>query len=516
MLVDAHSLADRSLVETDVCIVGAGPAGITLAHELKREPCRVCLVESGGAGFEQAAQDLSRLASVESDISPALYNKRRQFGGNAHLWRHGRRPSHSLVRYLPLDEIDFTQRPWVPHSGWPFGRSTLDPYYARAHEFLGIGRYDYSIESVAGPRAPELQLDPAQMRTSVEWFGTSHRFLRDCLGELRRSASVTMLAHATAGALQEHAGGGRIERLHIGCLNGKRHTLTAKVFVLATGGIENARLLLMSNHHRAAGIGNEHDLVGRYFMDHLQVRGVLVPADGRLFETTALYDVRRIADGRVMGCKLNLTPTVLEREQLLNSALKIEARIPTRPLPKFIGTYARLALKNRQLRPHLNGWSSLPANARRFSEFSAYLQIELAPDPANRVLLTAERDALGQPLAAVRWKWDSLSRRSALRTLRILSECFARAGIGRLEMPHEDPPPMPHREGYNHHMGATRMHADPRQGVVDANCRVHGVANLFVAGSSVFPTGGYANCTLTILAMTIRLADHLRNLLPGR
>jgi choline dehydrogenase-like flavoprotein len=513
MLVDANSLPERSVVEADVCIVGAGPAGLTLARELSGERFRVCVVESGGTGFEPETQELARLASADSDLSPAYQNRRRQLGGNAHLWRLGRRPARSLIRYLPLDEIDFVHRPWVPHSGWPFGRAELDPYYARAHRLLGIGPFDYSLAEGARAGAPALPLDPERARTSVEWFGTSEPFLGGCLGELRRSANVTLLSHASAGALEERPSGERIERLSIDCLDGKRLSLAASVFVLAAGGIENPRLLLLSDSRRTQGIGNAHGLVGRHFMDHLLVKGVLVPTDRRLFDSCALYDVRTVADGRVMGCKLNLTAAVVERERLLNGALKLEAQAAPRPLLNFADTYVRLMLRNRQLRPPLNGWSALGGKARRFGEFSVYLQIELAPDPANRVMLAAERDRFGRPRAAVRWKWDALTRRSVLRTGQLLDETFAQAGLGRLVLPQADPPPLPHREGFNHHMGTTRMHVDPRQGVVDRDCRVHGVTNLFVAGSSVFPTGGYANPTLTIVALAIRLADHLRGVM---
>jgi choline dehydrogenase-like flavoprotein len=509
MFVDANALPDKSVVDTDVCIVGAGPAGIALAHEMLGQQFRVCIVESGGSTFEPETQELARLATVESNIVPAYQYRRRQLGGNTNVWYVGRRPKRSLVRYLPLDEIDFAQRPWVPYSGWPFGRSELDPYYERAHRLLGLGAYSYSVADGARPSAHTLPLDTELVRTSVEWFGTSKPFV-EYLSELRRSTNVTTLFHATVGALESQEAGGRIERARIACLNGTNHTLTAAVFVLATGGIENPRLLLMSNDRRPAGIGNEHDLVGRFFMDHLHVRGALVPADRRLFETSALYDVRTIADGRVMGCKLNLTDGVMEREELLNSALKLEARFPTRPLPKFVDTYARLMVKHRQLRPSFFGWSTLPNKARRFADFSTHLQIELAPEPNNRVTLAAERDRLGRPLAAVQWKWDALSRRTVQRARDILSESIARAGLGVLEMSHEDPPPLAHRDGINHHTGTTRMHNDPKQGVVDRNCRVHGISNLFIAGSSVFPTGGYANPTLTIVAMAIRLADHLR------
>lgn len=513
MLLDARALADGSCLECDVCIVGAGPAGLTLAHEMDGAGLRVCVVESGGPRFEPDAQELSRMASVDTDLAPAAHNRRRQLGGNAHLWRLGRRPARSAIRLLPLDEIDFARRPWIPASGWPFGRRELDPYYARAHRLLGIGAYEYSVAQVERPGARPLPLDSAVVRTSVERFGTSKPFLGDCIAAVRRSADVTILAHATAGALEEGANAGRVERLHVACLNGRKHSVAGQFFVLAAGGLENPRLLLLSRGRRAAGIGNDYDLVGRYFMDHLLVKGTFVPADPRLLEQAALYDVRAQEDGRVVGCKLNLTAATLERESLLNGALKLEAQAPPRPWHRFADTNVRLMLRHRQLRPSLDGWSALSGNARRFRDFAVYLQVELAPDPENRVLLAKDQDLFGRPLPAVRWKWDGLSRRSALRTGQLLAAAFARAGLGTLLLPQEDPPPLAHREGFNHHMGTTRMHADPAQGVVDGDCRVHGVSNLFVAGSSVFPTGGYANPTLTIVALAIRLADRLRALM---
>ena len=509
MLADARSLPDKSQIDTDVCIVGAGPAGITVARELNGQAFRVCIVESGGTRPDAATQSLSRLTSDGSDLTPDARERRRQFGGNANLWRAGRRPTRSLVRYLPLDEVDFAARPWVPHSGWPFTRSALDPYYARAHRVAGLGAYAYDPPD----RPQPLPLDDGQVRMSVEWFSTGRPFTRDALGEFRRSANLTVLVHASAGSLHETPDGARIERLRIDCLNGRQHTVTAKVFVLAAGGIENPRLLLLSNKRSPAGIGNAHDVVGRYFMDHFHVRGTLVPSDRALFDRAGLYDVRALPDGRVMGCKLNVTPAVMEREGLMNSALKLDARISSRPLSAFAGTYARLMVKHRQLRPSYFGWSELAAPMRRFAEFATHLQIELAPVPSNRVTLSAERDRLGRPLPSVHWRWDELSRRSVHGAARILAASLARAGLGRLEMPGGDPPPLPNALGINHHIGATRIHIDPKQGVVDANCKVHGVSNLFITGSSVFPTGGYANPTLTIIALAMRLADRVREVM---
>lgn len=513
MLLDARSLADRSTIETDVCVVGAGPAGITIARELAGSGVRVCLVESGGVRHERDVQELSRLAPCDGEIEPPPQNRRRQFGGNANLWRAGHRPWRSLVRYLPLDEIDFAPRPWVPHGGWPFARSALDPYYARAHRMAGVGEYCYDARVVSDGSAAPLPLDPGEIRTSVEWFGTSRPFLDEARVALERSANVTVLCHATVVGLEAHAAGARVERVRLADGDGRALSVAASMFVLAAGGIENARLLLDSGERRPAAIGNERGLLGRYFMDHLHLRGVLVPSDPRLFETAGLYDVRADASGRIAGCKLNLTDAVMENDRLLNGALKIDANIASQTRVAAAGTYARLALRHRQLRPSYFGWSTLPRNASRFRDFSVHLQVELAPDPENRVTLADERDALGRRRARVSWRWDDLSRSSAVRARRRFADAFARAGVGTLRFPDDDPPRAPHREGVNHHIGTTRMHDDPRQGVVDANCRVHETENLFVAGSSVFPTGGYANPTLTILALSIRLADHLRGIL---
>jgi choline dehydrogenase-like flavoprotein len=509
MLVDANALADGSALEAEVCVVGSGPAGITLARELIGAGVSVCLVESGGIRYEQEAQELSQLADGEGEIAPAPQNRRRQFGGNANLWRAGRRPWRSLVRYLPLDELDFEPRPWVPDGGWPFGRQALDPFYVRAHRAAALGPYRYDVSAIAAADAPELPLDRSRVRTSVEWFGTSRPYIRDGLDELRRATESRVLYHATAIGLEVR--GGRVAGVRVRSPNGKTHTVGASQVVLSAGGIENARLLLDGTDRVPVGVGNACGLVGRFFMDHLYVRGVFVPRDRSLFERMALYDVRADGNGRVAGCKLNLTDDVMAGDGLLNAALKLDART-LRSRLAALDTYARFALKHRQLRPSYFGWSTLPRPTSRFGDFTVLLQIELAPVRENRIELAPERDALGRRRARVVWRWDDLSRRSVIMTRRHFVDAFASAGLGELRFPDEDPPAMPHREGINHHIGTTRMHDDPECGVVDSNGRVHGMDNLFVTGSSVFPTGGYANPTLTIVALAIRLADHLRSI----
>lgn len=548
MIVDARSLADGTCVDADVCIVGSGPAGITLALEMLGEGHRICLVESGGEELDAETQELARLADIDSDLRPADDTRRRQLGGNAHLWgaragagergtQHWRR-----ARYLPLDPIDFARRDWVPYSGWPISREDLDPYYERAHRLCEIGPYRYDPAEWATPDAPQLPVDPAKFRTSVEWFGRPEKWSGDACARLAADGDTTLLIYATATVLEERASAETVEHLHVRCLVGKRHTVRAKLFVLAAGGIENPRLLMLSNERREAGLGNHNDLVGRFFQDHLRVEpGPLVPRDPALLDGMGLYDIRSLPGVGIVGTKLNVREEVMERENLLNSATAFAPRLRQSDLEAASALHKRLrggspgrarrsffsdagaalrlltstivpfAIDQRVFPPDLShGWSRLRGNRRRFDELRVEVQIEFAPDPENRVLLSDERDAFDRPRPSVRWRWTGIDRRSLRRTEELLAEELARCGVGTLMLPLEDAPPVASMEGTNHHIGTTRMDPDPGRGVVDADSCIHGVPNLYATGSSVFPTSGYANSTLTIIALAIRLADHLK------
>jgi choline dehydrogenase-like flavoprotein len=546
MLVDARALPDGSRLATDVCIVGAGPAGITLARELIGAQFRVCLVESGGLDFDRHTQALAALAPIATDLAPPDEARCRRFGGSANTWNVRTTPTGGGVRYLPLDPIDFEPRSWVPDSGWPLQRADLDPFYERAHAVCRIGPYAYRVADWADGEARPLALAEDRVGTVIDQYGAADTFTTTYREELVGAANVTVLLHASAGRLEERPTSAAIKRLHVHCLDRTRHQITASVFVLAAGAIENARLLLLSTDRRPAGLGNQHDLVGRFFMDHHNVRsGMLTPTDRGLFEEAALYDLRRVKGTLIMG-KLKLTEQVLRDERLLNGAARLDPKRPpemvaaARSLRQLMAgvrsgrpprdTLAHL-LRVARCAPQLGffvwsgrwlrarrgryGWSELGMKRRRFGAFSVELQVELSPHPENRVVLVGEaRDRFDRPLPAVRWRWRALDLTSLERTQHLLAAEFARARLGTMEIPPDGAPPavlLP--GGIHHHLGTTRMHVDPHSGVVDPNCRVHGVDNLFVAGGSVFPTGGYANPTLTIVALALRLGDHLRALM---
>jgi choline dehydrogenase-like flavoprotein len=340
---------------------------------------------------------------------------------------------------------------------------------------------------------------------------------------------------------------GKVQHARIAVSPGHEFRIAARIFVLAAGGIENARLLLLSNRAEPHGIGNRHDLVGRFFMDHPTFRiGVLRPTDRQVFCSAGLYDHHVVNGIPVMG-KFIFREAVMRREQMLNicatitprgrsyesravaiirraaklnatTAAKLLARefrsIAAGSVEVLANAYERLSNNKLRYFENKGGWSRLQKNERRYSKFEISCLAEQSPNPENRVKLSDDLDRLGQRKAHLHWRWSALDLHSIARAQEILKEELEQCGLGRFEtqryLDWEQPPPVtsPH-----HHLGTTRMHISPKEGVVDANCRIHGIQNLFVAGSPVFPTGGFANPTLTIIALALRLSYHLKELM---
>ncbi len=538
MLIEAATVPPDMTLRADVCIVGAGPAGITLARELERGGLRVCLLESGGRGAEPRPQALSRGETAGDWNQPLEQVRRRRLGGTAHGWaeRIGfRRPGG---RFVPLARADFDRRAGLPHSGWPFGFAELQPYYERAQRICRLGPFAYEGLRWQAPEAPLLPLSGEPVQTRVFQIGRRSVFTERYAAELAASRRVSLCLHGTVLGLQTNEYGSAVTRACVAAPNGRRFAVAANWFVLAQGAIENARLLLLSNEYRAAGLGNEHDLVGRFLMEHPQVyTGMLVPFAARTLRQAGLYDIRAVAGVPVMG-HLHLDDAILCRDALAGTGMMLFPR--PRPAeiaaaaiawqllrePEQLGTGSRSILgalgrggrvfgpvllraltRPQPFLPKLGwgGWSAGPGGGRGFVAFETLCLTEQAPRPENRVMLGSGVDWLGQPRARVEWRWSESDRDALRRSLDVFALAFARAGVGYFRPSFgAEPFTLSH-----HHLGTTRMHASPRCGVVDADCKVHGLGNLYVAGSSVFPTAGYASPTLTIIALAIRLADHL-------
>jgi choline dehydrogenase-like flavoprotein len=547
MLIDARSIPTGEVIESEVCIVGAGPAGVTLARELANQNFRVCLLESGGVDLDEKTQSL-RQGESEGNVFGTLEGERRfQFGGTSNAWKIRIGENQLGVRYLPLDKIDFEKRDWLPYSGWCFDKAHLDPFYDRAQKVCQLGAFAYNAEAWENSDNPRLPLGN-NVVTSMFQFGSRAIFNGEYREEIERASNITTYINANLANIETDETGKIVSRVEVACISGNKFWVCAKVFILSAGGIENARLLLLSNKVQKTGLGNQNDVVGRYFMEHPLVRcGTLIPSNLNIFQKTGLYDLRRVNKTPVMG-KLSLSEETMRREHLLNiSAILF-------PIPKPYQTQAVNSLKalrgirhNSEVRknafkhfanltlgldyilpaaygaitkqepfvPSLawGGWSASSHLQKRFAAFDVLHQTEQAPHPDNRITLMDDRDCLGRPKAHLSWRWRDIDIDTIKRSQDILKAEFAHAGIGDLQISRDGDLPELMHPGTNHLMGTTRMHDDPKQGVVDKNCQVHGVSNLFIAGSSVFPTGGFANPTLTIVALAIRLGDRVKTIL---
>jgi choline dehydrogenase-like flavoprotein len=317
--------------------------------------------------------------------------------------------------------------------------------------------------------------------------------------------------------------------------------------ILAAGGVESAHLLLLSNKTQKAGLGNQNDLVGRFFMDHpLVYGGLFVPSNPKMFDSMALYDLRQLSKGIVMG-GLSFTNEAMRHEQLLNvSMLLLPRPIKYKPseavssfkalfssrgykegakgtlqhlnkvitgLDEIAGSfYDKLMKKDLPFWPNLSqgGWSNLPNKEQIYNVFEVLHQTEQTPHPDNRVMLGDGLDKLGRRKVKMQTCWREEDIQGVKRAQAVFAEEIARAGLGRYEIEQDGDLPVISTAGTSHHLGTARMAVDPKQGVVDENCKVHGVSNLFIASSAVFPTGGYGNPTLTIVALAIRIADRVK------
>ncbi|MEO8578485.1 MAG: GMC family oxidoreductase [Gemmatimonadales bacterium] len=523
MIIDTTSATLDPVVNCDVCIVGAGAAGITIARELIGGHLTVALFESGGLMPDRRTQALNR-GSYNNPYDHALEDSQsRSFGGTTNLWSGWCRP---------LDESDFTRRDWIPHSGWPLSIETLQPWYNKARRVCELDDENPATLADRGPWPFD------QRRLSTRRFDLSPptRFGQKFRAELASSPNVRVCLNANAVAFGTDESTRRIESIEFKTLSGKSILATARVFILAAGGIENPRLLLSSGATRRCALGNENDLVGRFYMNHL----AFFSAEFRESDTcpsvafyTTPFDGRPATAGRHSGAASH-PESVMRERKLLGAVLRFVHRPSYAAEPAFYSSAVASArimatsLLNARVpgRALMHASRSMKGGVRvtRFavrvlahsvkpkSKLLVRCIAESAPDPDNRVTLSSRPDALGQPTANVRWEIGEAERKS----VRVLHTAFAteisRLGFGKVSPIHPDFLPNS-LTGASHHIGTTRMHDSPRHGVVDRDCRVHDIANLFISGSSVFATSGYANPTLTIIALSLRLAERIKSIL---
>lgn len=510
MILDFDSAAAPTEIDADLCLVGAGAAGIALALEFagaggavppgpgwRAAGQRVVVLESGGESSEPATQRLYESELRGLPCATVHEGRARVFGGTTTMW---------AGQALALDELDFEVRDWVPGSGWPLTLSELQPYYRRAERLMGLpaGGYDERSWPRGMPMPPMTEGLAARFSTFSPSpnFATSHR------AAMEGAVNLTVLLHANATRLVMDGEGARVGAIEIASLSSRRMgRIRARRYVVCCGGVETPRLLL------ASGVGN--DLVGRYFQEHVHVnvpvRATSRRLIGRLFHGRRIGGVRHFA-------KLTATPELQRRECILAVGANVSydpgANLAVRAVKD--GEWLSAVRYPRQLGAAVYRRVVLRQKASEgFGTIYFCVQTENLPRWDSRVMLARGTDALGMPRAVVDWRVGDEELRTAELFAGRISALLRTSGLGHLDVSGF---PLPRdlellRErvaGGCHHIGTTRMADRPRDGVVDRDCRVFGVENLFVAGSSVFPTSGWSNPTLTLLALSYRLADRLK------
>jgi len=527
MFLDARGVKDGSELDpVDICIVGGGAAGITLALELRKSGGNIVVLESGSFTLEAATQNLYGGRNIGRDYFSPKICRLRYLGGSTNHWG-------GMCR--PLDEDVFREGDWIPHSGGPFSRGSIEEHYRRAQRVCKLGPYEYDAEYWEKRLGVERwRFDPSVIETRIFQFRPT-RFGWEYRQELDRATNLRVFTYANVTEIRLAPGGGSVSSLEVATLAGDRFSVRPRYTVLAAGGLENVRLLLQSNRQQGAGVGNAEGLVGRFFMEHLDVSR----PGGRFHlsdrDTKRSFYAPTDVDGVDVRGTLSLNPKVAARERIaaFNAALAIVPAIGTAPgvaslrsirealasgtLPDDLGVHVRNVIQDLDIVTRRTMLRLASRDLRKdppIGVIKVLNLIEQVPNPDSRVTLSDEKDALGQPRIEIDWRLTEIDKRTLRRANELLGAELGRLGLGRLRM--EIPEPIDawptNVRGAHHHIGTTRMHDNPRRGVVDRNARVHGLSNLFVAGSSIFPTGGYANPTLTIVALSLRLADHLRSL----
>jgi choline dehydrogenase-like flavoprotein len=461
VILDALDDSVRLDRRVQLAIVGAGPVGITLARELSGG-ADVLVIESGGLRAEASYEALNT-GDCSALPYPLNETRTRQFGGSTALW---------AGYCAPFDAHDFTPRPWVPGSGWPFGIEELWPYYPKSAALLNLADPGFDARDVARKAGISLPFSGDDVVPSMWRFGSPVLRLNQRAGpEPVASRGITTLVHATVVDIRLNGDHSAVTELVVRTLEGREGRIGADAVVVASGGIETARLLLNADTQLPGGIGNARGLVGRYFMEHPHLPIATLELDAGALQ--GFLEKAEIGAGETFLFNVGLPARVQEKAGLLN------ARAHVYRTPSMSETE----------NPRIG------------------LFMEQAPNPHSRLTLAPRTDALGMRRVTLNWQLTELEWHTYREAGALFREGFAPAGrISVIGTSHDESLIL----YSNHHLGTTRMADAPADGVVDGNGRVHDIDNLYLMGGGVFPTVSWANPTLTLMALTYRLADHLR------
>lgn len=508
MHIDARYLEDNSLLEGDICIIGAGAAGISIALQWINTGYKVILLEGGGFDYDDKVQELYDGKITGQNYYPMMSSRLHYFGGSTGHWG-------GLCS--PLDDFDFVEKDWVPGSGWPISREALDPFYKKAQPILDLGPYEYNAAYWQNlyPDSPPLPFQENAIWSKIWQHSAPTRFGEKYKEIIVNARNIHLYTYANATNIKANENISNVTEVTVKNYEKKTHKVKASYFIMACSALQNARLLLVSNKQVSAGLANDHDLVGRYFMEHPEIKS------GELWLNNAnplnLYQwnhkiraelaisAEKQKELRVLNGTVSLSPLETEKKRLPNIVTWVE-KDPRTSRDSF-HKYASKAIKK-------NIFERLFPSTD-YQSFGMYSRIEQSPNPLSRITLNNEEDSLGVPKTSLNWALSPIDKKSLRELNKLVGQQVGLAGIGRVRLHDflldEKDETMPeYTSGGWHHMGTTRMSENPKNGVVDGNCKVHNIHNLFIAGSSCFTTSGAVTPTLSIIALSLRLSDHVK------
>jgi choline dehydrogenase-like flavoprotein len=524
MLINADSYDSSVTLKADICILGGGVSGIVLALELLPFFNNIALIEAGDSIYSQESQDL-----YAPEIKPALYpdptySRLRMLGGSSNHWENGTEP---------LDPIDFEKREWITDSGWPINYYDVEKYYTKAQEYCRVGTNGYNSNYWSEIlKTDPLFIKSKNINSGIVKDGIPPTRFYEVYGEkLNDSNNITIYKNANVTDIQFDIESYNVKSIIFQSYRKIKHIISANAFIMCFGGIENARMLLEFNDKYNNSLGNQYDNVGRYFMDHPTIRAAhLYPFDVNKFK---FYKKHNYHNTGIVG-HLKLSKTALEKNKTLNmrmflkpmtnlslshgvSSLHIlSEKFRDTDIPDDFGTHITNIIKDLDTiadafsRKRFN--STLFEDSDEFGGYQILAMMEQSPNRNNRIKLGTNKDLFDNRKITIDYTITESDKYMAWKSLGVIATEVGAESLGRVRLLKErDSRIWESQIGFgHHHIGTTRMSYSEKNGVVDANQKVFGSNNLYVSGSSVFTTGGHVPPTLTIAALTIRLADHIK------
>ncbi len=563
MIIGMNEVQDGQEFRAELAVVGGGPAGIVTALEAARRGIDVVLLETGGKTYDPALQKLTEAAEWDRELhAPLSLAVRRQLGGTSVIWGG---------RCVPYDPIDFQARPNVPNAHWPVGYEDIEPYFARAGEWMRCGRPVFDLRDIPH-LSPELVpglIDGHVRTTNLERWSLPTDFGKVYHKELRRSSALRVVLGLTCVGIECPPGSRRAERLSCRTSTGKSVTVRAEHFVVAAGGLESTRLLMNSKSPAGGQLGNHSGHLGRWYMAHLE--GVVAEIVFSTPPKATSFRYERDVDGVYVRRRITFTPEFLQQERLPNIAgwlanpelpnaghsnaqLSFTYLALMSPLgPLFAPDAQRLSLSGTHIpgapygmversphRAHVRNLLKHPVETAKFvadfgvkrvlargrkapgffvysptNRYPFQYHAEHLPSWDSKVTLSRSVDSLGMRQLSVDIRFSDADVDGVVRAHEHWDAHLRKVGVGRLEFQQDDPHVVIRGRsgGGFHQVGTTRMASNANDGVVDPNLRVHGVHNVHVASSSTFVTSGQANSTFMVVVFAVRLADHISGLL---